>query len=170
MKISSTWGWATWADRWDIFENMPKQKAILENDPVLKQRFNFAGYSYTKALKKLDIANSDDKPWDIRWYYSVFTRNGLALFPTKSLVNNIGFDGTGKHGQKEKQMATLEDIEFFLTKQDQINFEYYSLMLHHNEEPVIIKQENFLKKLIKNITPPVLTNTLISINKYFKHR
>ena len=35
--------------------------------------------------------------WDIRWYYTVFARGGLVLFPPRTLVINIGFDGSGTH-------------------------------------------------------------------------
>jgi myo-inositol-hexaphosphate 3-phosphohydrolase len=33
----------------------------------------------------------------IRWYASIFLKNGLTLNPSQSLVNNIGHDGTGIH-------------------------------------------------------------------------
>jgi len=33
--------------------------------------------------------------WAIRWYLSVFIKNGLVLYPRKSLVENSGFDGSG---------------------------------------------------------------------------
>jgi hypothetical protein len=35
--------------------------------------------------------------WAIFWYTSVFKRNGLCLHPTKTLVCNIGHDGSGEH-------------------------------------------------------------------------
>jgi len=35
--------------------------------------------------------------WAIRWYLSTFILNGLTLYPKKSLVKNIGFDGSGTH-------------------------------------------------------------------------
>jgi hypothetical protein len=163
---TSSWGWATWAEKWNIFENMPKQKAFLEDNPVLKQRFNFGGYDYIKTLKKLDIANSTDKPWDIRWYYSVFIRNGLGLFPTRSLVSNIGFDGSGKHGQNNEQNIPLVETEYTLTKQDQINLEYYSLMLNPGTDILPVKQDTSpVKEFIKNITPPVLLNLLLTLKR-----
>lgn len=35
--------------------------------------------------------------WGIRWSWSVFRNNGLTLMPPRSLVRNIGFDGTATH-------------------------------------------------------------------------
>ena len=36
--------------------------------------------------------------WAIRWHLSVFMRQGLVLYPGRSLVKNTGFDGSGTHG------------------------------------------------------------------------
>ncbi len=87
---TSSWGWATWKSRWDVFKDKIENKEIIQNHPWLRARFNFAGYDYATML---DNSNS----WAIKWYYSVFLVNGLGLFPTKSLVSNIGFDGSGEH-------------------------------------------------------------------------
>jgi hypothetical protein len=35
--------------------------------------------------------------WGIRWYLSVFLQGGLTLYPVQTLVQNIGFDGSGTH-------------------------------------------------------------------------
>jgi hypothetical protein len=35
--------------------------------------------------------------WAIRWHASTFLAGLLQLSPGRSLVNNIGFDGTGTH-------------------------------------------------------------------------
>jgi hypothetical protein len=37
--------------------------------------------------------------WAIRWYWSLFRGEGLALFPPVSLVRNTGMDGSGTHGR-----------------------------------------------------------------------
>ena len=40
--------------------------------------------------------------WAICWYLSTFMLGGLTLFPVCSLVENIGFDGSGTHCGKTK--------------------------------------------------------------------
>jgi hypothetical protein len=35
--------------------------------------------------------------WCIRWYLSLFMLQGLTLYPTQSLVGNLGLDGSGTH-------------------------------------------------------------------------
>ena len=41
--------------------------------------------------------NGEIDSWAIRWYYTVFAHDGLALFPPRTLVVNMGFDGSGTH-------------------------------------------------------------------------
>ncbi len=35
--------------------------------------------------------------WAIRWYGSAFIHNKVTLYPRKSLIQNIGADGSGTH-------------------------------------------------------------------------
>jgi len=40
---------------------------------------------------------SENNSWGIRWYLSVFMQKGLVLYPSHTLVENLGMDGTGVH-------------------------------------------------------------------------
>ena len=90
LPFSSTWGWATWTEKWGLQEPSEDEFRILESNPWIKSRFNLADYDYTHMFK-------NKKSWGIRWYYYVFIRNGLGVFPTKSLIVNVGFDGSGEN-------------------------------------------------------------------------
>jgi len=89
LPYTSTWGWATWKNKWDVFDEKMKGKELLLSDQKLADKFNLGEYNYTGML---DFKNNS---WGIKWYYSVFMKNGLNLFPANSLVTNIGFDGSG---------------------------------------------------------------------------
>lgn len=118
---TSAWGWGTWNDRWLQFENTMDNMKDIQSNPDLKYRFNFGGYGYTKL--------SELETWDIKWYYTVFLRNGLGLFPTKSLTLNIGFDGTGIHYTEKydiKQILTDKPID--IIKKNTIDCEYNALI------------------------------------------
>ena len=80
-------------------------KTLLD-DKQLKKKFNLNGnYDYLNLLKLQKERKVDS--WAIRWYLSVFMKNGLVLFPRQSLVNNIGFDGTGIHCGKGKICGSI---------------------------------------------------------------
>ncbi len=96
LKAGSSWGWATWQRAWSAFD--PQGERLLEKilERNLAEEFNLDGsYDFLGMLKGW-IAKRNDS-WAIRWYATLFLRGQLTLFPGKSLVNNIGHDGSGVH-------------------------------------------------------------------------
>ena len=106
---SSSWGWGTWAAKWmkanwesNYFED------ILSNRK-LQKRFNRAGNDYTPMLIKQ--LNGKIDSWAVRWAYNQMMNNAYTLFPKKSLVKNIGLDGSGTHSKKRKRyVVELNDF------------------------------------------------------------
>ena len=95
LRVPSSWGWATWARAWRCFEKNPQTlKRTFSGRDI--RRFNLDGANdfWEQVLHNL---NGKANTWAIFWYASIFRRNGLCLFPSRSLVQNIGSDGTGVH-------------------------------------------------------------------------
>lgn len=97
LRGADCWGWGTWARAWAQFN--PDGQYLL--DQLRKQRlqrqFNLNNsYDYVQMLSH-QIQSKNDS-WAIRWHASVFLKNGLTLFPNPSLIQNIGMDGSGVHG------------------------------------------------------------------------
>lgn len=98
LKITSTWGWATWANRWEIFSNGLEGIEDLNANRKLKYLFNYNNsYNYYKMLN--DMKTGKAKSWGIVWYWNIFKKNGLTLYPVETLVDQIGFDGTGQNAK-----------------------------------------------------------------------
>jgi hypothetical protein len=60
--------------------------------------------------------NGKANTWAIFWYAAIFRNKGLCLYPSRSLVQNAGLDGTGVHCLKTlKYDVELNDspIEMF---------------------------------------------------------
>lgn len=96
LRGADCWGWATWKRGWDLFE--PDGEILLKKLLETKQTgtFDFDGsYPYTESLK--DQIQGKTNSWAIRWYASAFLSNRFTMYPGKSLVSNIGGDGTGTH-------------------------------------------------------------------------
>ena len=97
LPFISSWGWATWKKSWQYFDAKAIGWEMLERDLPLRSEFNLDdSYDYFTMLKQQMNGRIDS--WAIRWYWSIFQRKGLTLFPPVSYVNNIGFDGSGSHG------------------------------------------------------------------------
>lgn len=91
---SHCWGWATWANSWKHFNGNAAFLISKVDELQLKEKLDIEGsFGYYKQLK--DNANGSLKTWAVLWYTSIFLKDGLSLHPFPSLVNNIGFDGSG---------------------------------------------------------------------------
>jgi len=89
-----SWGWGTWDRAWKRFN--PDGFALLKEleKKHLTKAFDFNNaYGFTKMLRN-QIKGLNDS-WAIRWNASLFLNEMYALNVGKSLVQNIGFDGSG---------------------------------------------------------------------------
>lgn len=91
--LGYTWGWATWRDRWKLFE-------------YGTERFNSKKKTYMKGIfdetvRKNRLANMErhfnqgDFPWDDIW--DICTDGMLRIVPKENLVENIGFAEGSTH-------------------------------------------------------------------------
>ena len=94
-RAATSWGWATWERAWQHFE--PNIDTLIEQfDHKKKHEFAIEGtMNFWKQMQ--DFKRGKNNSWAIRWYASIFLKQGLTLNPSQSLVNNIGHDGTGVH-------------------------------------------------------------------------
>jgi hypothetical protein len=109
IRGADYWGWATWNRAWSIFENDGQKLLSMLNSSDFKK--DKLGYlcSYPKMLREQNIGNIDS--WAIRWYYSALLHNMYCLYPFKTLVINIGQDGTGTHNAKSDYNSHQELVE-----------------------------------------------------------
>lgn len=90
---SSSWGWATWTDRW---ESVDWTFSRWEEWKTKKKEFNrWGGSDCFGMLNRCRIG--ENKSWAIRFCFSQFLQDKVSLFPIKSLVVNDGFDGEGSN-------------------------------------------------------------------------
>lgn len=103
LPIVESWGWGTWQRAWSHFDPTLGGLPAIAADRELKQRFNVNGtYDYFSMAEQQLRGEIDS--WAIRWYASVFMRNGLVLYPRQTLVQNGGLDGTGTHTHFEPHL------------------------------------------------------------------
>jgi len=91
----SSWGWATWKDRWEKVQwDLSSQKPLF-NKRSFRRKFNRGGDDLTDML--LMELNGKIDSWAITWTYAHFKNNALSVCPIVSYVNNTGLDGSGTH-------------------------------------------------------------------------
>ena len=100
LRTTTSWGWATWRRAWAKFR--PDAAALVRDLAGREREFNVeGGYDYLRQLR----LNADGKlrTWAVLWYASIFLAGGLTLHPRRSLVRNIGHDGTGTHSRPDER-------------------------------------------------------------------
>lgn len=96
FPFTVSWGWATWKRAWDKFDSETLGWEELQTNKEMRKRFNLDGYyDYAETLNLQKMGKVDS--WAVRWYWSVFSHQGYAVFPPISYVDNTGVDGSGTH-------------------------------------------------------------------------
>lgn len=150
LPYTSTWGWATWKEKWAAFSPQMEGKEFLTGNPFLAARFNLGDYRYT------DMLNFGNNSWGIKWYYSVFLRGGLNVYPTHSLVSNIGFDGSGTNGgiSREGEISVLKSVKIQMKLRETIDLAFFDKFANHfKKENLSLPKRSvkLLKRAIKKL-------------------
>lgn len=96
LRGADCWGWATWERGWKVFESDGARLLAELERRGLCDDFDFGGAAGYTAMLRNQIAGLNDS-WAVRWYAAAFLAGGLTLYPGRSLVHNIGNDGSGRH-------------------------------------------------------------------------
>lgn len=96
LRGADCWGWATWSRAWRHFEADGRKLLKELKERNLVDQLDFDG-AYSFSVMMQNQIKGKNNSWAIRWHVSCFLRNSLTLYPGKSLVNNIGNDGSGTH-------------------------------------------------------------------------
>jgi hypothetical protein len=116
LKGIGCWGWSTWKDRWDLFEVDGAKLLRGLQSKKLEKKFDYNdSYPYMQMLK--DQIAGKNNSWAIRWNASALLNDKLSLYFGKSLVRNIGIDGSGTHsGNTSVYDVALNDKPSTLNK------------------------------------------------------
>jgi len=103
LRDPGCWGWATWKRAWDLFEIDGRKLRSEIKRRGLRKSFDYDGqYDYSGMLG--DQIAGRNSSWAVRWYASVFLGDRLTLHPGRSLVRNIGQDGSGTHDRGARRL------------------------------------------------------------------
>lgn len=106
-----SWGWATWSDKWMNIDWTMADFDHFYRSPQKIKAFNAGGNDLSTMLMKCKMGVI--KSWSIRFSYHIFKNGGGAIYPTKSLIKNIGIDGTGTNmsASCKYDVETVDSIE-----------------------------------------------------------
>lgn len=109
-KRINSCGWATWKNRWSYFEQDYRILARIKKNSYLNQQFHIWGEDLESYL--LGNVKGICDSWAVFWALKVIEKDGYCVAPYKSLIENIGFDGSGVHcGANKIDVAMSEDAQ-----------------------------------------------------------
>lgn len=136
---SSSWGWATWKDRWNLVD------WELNNwDKVVANRKAFVNSEGSDVFKMLnDWKCGRNHSWAIRFCYAQFIQKKLSVIPNKSLVDNEGFGGDGTNCKRYSRFKfeldkREERLIFRLPKKASLHPSLYKQALWYHSIPLRI--------------------------------
>jgi hypothetical protein len=152
IKGADCWGWATWKRGWDLFDSDANKLLFQLRERKLTKQFDFNGaYPFTKMLEYQGKGKIDS--WAIRWNAVAFLNDKLTLYPGKSLVHNIGNDGSGTHAGNYKFLdVKLDSVKIHLNRipatEDMIARKVIEKSLRQSNPKRI---RNLFKRVLNNI-------------------
>lgn len=111
LNSCDCWGWATWKDRWELFETDGKKLLeALHGDEVALKRFEPEWMDILEAQIAGKVSS-----WHVRWLATCILHRKIGLFSRQSYLANIGLDdsGTHRHTAAQKEMKRLrQDVDY----------------------------------------------------------
>lgn len=100
FRAPASWGWGTWARAWKYFDD-DANTLLAKISTEDRNHFDIEGtYPHIATIER-NIAG-EIRTWAVLWYATMYLHGALCLYPKRSLVRNIGFDGTGVHCGTDK--------------------------------------------------------------------
>lgn len=152
VRYPSSWGWATWSDRWKNYRINPKK---ILNTWSLKKKIKFnIDNTYNFFSQIIRNNNKTLNSWAIFWYSTIFEANGLCVCAKKSLVTNRGFNNFATNTKKVNRIFTSK--KYRLAK---------SISLPNN----LIENKEFIKELKRYLVKDSFFKSIYNFftEKYF---
>ena len=94
LKRFNPWGWGTWRKEWSEYEKDIKKivKDIINTGKSDTLPLDLKSYCHNS-----NILSGEQDIWSLSWTLLHYKNSNLVLYPPISLIQNIGFDGSGIH-------------------------------------------------------------------------
>jgi hypothetical protein len=110
IRRMSSWGWATWKNRWNKGAWSKKDTSIALLNPITFFKLLVTGPDLLPTyilffFKKINV-------WAVRWQISQLKYNSFTIYPSVSYLSNIGHDLTGSHSKETNVFNTKVNANF----------------------------------------------------------
>jgi hypothetical protein len=156
-NLGSVWGWATWKRTW------LKYDIHMEHWPMVRDEDMFRGVYVEQSIKteryqayESTYKNKIDT-WDFQWSYMRSLNSQLCIFPSVSLIKQLGFDSRATHTKKKPKWADFgnQGEASIPIKNHPIgvvpSWRYEREMLKQWNQGLLLEAIKFGKRMVRNI-------------------
>jgi glycosyltransferase involved in cell wall biosynthesis len=169
--VPDCWGWATWQDRWQLFEpdGTLLQKKLEEHN--LLNEFNLHGaFNFSRLLQS--YVDGKVSSWSVRWHAVAVLNEKLSLYPKCSVSKHIGIEKNATHKHdgnyenlmifpKEKIRVERQEVQMLPEVYEELRQTF--IRLHETPSAKV----SFIQK-VKNTIRPFIPSALIFWHKKSK--
>ena len=152
------WGWAAWRSTWQHYDlelndwKSPDARDQLQFDSETEE----AHWCQTFDM----VSNNKIDTWDFSLQHAVWKNNGLAVYPEKNLVSNIGFGADATHTIEESYRSNLPTFDLGELKHNPVlernicadRWTFDNVFYDPEFSPKAHKQQsNWLRRLLKAV-------------------
>ena len=99
----NSWGWATWRNRWQKVDwDVQDFHQFISNKT---QRAQLAQQGADLPVMLLKQQQGKIASWAVRFNQACFNHGGTNVYPIRSMVRNVGIDGSGTHMKNSGKYA-----------------------------------------------------------------
>lgn len=141
-SIMNCWGWATWKNRWNkISLNEEKYISIFSKKMIHNFDIESSTNNWSQMIRnKKKLLNT----WAVFWHATIFSHNGITIYPKFSLVKNIGTDGSSRMAKTDEFKTTFKDnfTQFKLNNNIDVKRKFRESEFNH-----FLKKNKFRRKI-----------------------
>lgn len=149
LHRASSYGWSSWADRWQHFVETPDRELIFKNRHFRKF-FCRGGEDLYPMLIKQQFGKIDS--WAIRWTLTHYLHQGICVFPYKTKIHTlVPEDNSGTHVKKtfyknlNSELDEGKNFTFRFNPAVQPDPEAERAVYNYSKPSIIRRTINFIK-------------------------
>lgn len=162
--LGSTWGWATWADRWEGFDRGLRQLRNKEAQVSLESFRRVMPVRAAEVIRGYNaVADGSLDTWDYQWAVSRLLNGSLSAVPAKNLIENRGSGKLATHTSGSfwgmiNQAQNLPESDFSVLE-PKVSPRF---VRSANREAWLVKQLSRLKRGLRQFRRAVLAAFLLA--------
>lgn len=111
----SSWGFGTWRRCWNkVIWDLGTLKGIFKHRDIINKFNKWGGNDSAEIL--FNTFDGISSSWSIRYNFAAYLNNAYTILPNKSLIFNIGCDGSGTHCGNHEYNIRMMDHDVVIPK------------------------------------------------------